>query len=347
MEIYIFNESRELSGIIEAYEYLRWTRCYCQSGSFELKAIATDENIALLKIGNILWKNDDEEAGIIEYSEITMREQEYITVSGRFATFLLGRRIVRGTEILNGDLSACVSQLINNHIIAPSEPDRAISDIEFTSASLGIPVNTQISYKNLMDAVTELCEASDVGIKTVFTPETKIFTIQLYIGGITQAVFSQEYENIIQQIFSQSVVDYANTALVGGAGEGSERVFVTTGGGAGTQRYEIFVDAKDLSEEDFPTNYTEALLFRGNTKLAEQAMVKSFDATINQYGNLKYKTDFNLGDMIKVVSKRWGVFMTARITEIVESYDKSGMSLGVTFGKPLLTLAQKLKGGYI
>jgi len=100
-----------------------------------------------------------------------------------------------------------------------------------------------------------------------------------------------------------------------------------------------------MREEDFPTDYIEALLFRGNAKLAEQAMVKSFDATINQYGNLKYKTDFNLGDIIQAVSKRWGVSMTARITEIEESYDRSGMSLGVTFGKPLLTLAQKLKGG--
>jgi len=345
MEIYIFNEMRELSGIIESYEYLRWTRRYSRCGSFELKAIATDENIALLQIGNILWKNDDEEAGIIEYKELTMREQEYITVSGRFATSFLGRRIVWGTEILSGDLSASISQLLNNHIIAPSEPDRAISGIEFISESLGIPVNTQISYKNLMDAVTELCEASDVGIKTVFVPETKIFTIQLYIGIVSQAVFSKEYENIIEQIFSQSVVDFCNTALVGGEDVWFERIFVTTGGGAGTQRYEIFVDAKDLREEDFPTNYTQALLFRGNSKLAEQAMVKSFDATINQYGNLKYKTDFNLGDMIKVVSKRWGVSMTVRITEIEESYDRSGMSLGVTFGKPLLTLAQKLKGG--
>ena len=66
---------------------------------------------------------------------------------------------------------------------------------------------------------------------------------------------------------------------------------------------------------------------------------------IRSYYDLKYKTDFNLGDMIKVVSKRWGVSMTVRITEIEESYDRSGMSLGVTFGKPLLTLAQKLKGG--
>ena len=343
MELYIFNEDREMSGIIEAYEYLRWTRRYSRCGSFELKAIATDEKIALLQIGNILCKNDDEEAGLIEYRELTMREQEYITVSGRFATSFMARRIVWGTEILTGDLSAGISQLINHHLIAPVEFDRDISGIEFTPESMGIAVNTQISYKNLMDAVTELCEASDVGIKTIFDPATGIFTAQLYIGAVTQAVFSKEYENIIEQIFSHSVAGYANTALVGGEGEGSERIFVTIGGGSGLERYEIYVDAKDLREEDFPIDYTAALLFRGNAKLAEQAMVKSFDATINQYGNLKYKVDFNLGDMIQAVSKRWGVSMTARITEIEESYDLSGMSLGVTFGKPLLTLAQKLK----
>jgi len=192
MEIYIFNEVRELSGIIEAYEYLRWTRRYSRCGSFELKAIATDENIALLEIGNILWKNDDEEAGIIEYKELTVQEQEYITVSGRFATSYMRRRIVWGNEILNGDLSTSISQLLNNHLIAPLAPDRTISGIQFISESLGISINTQISYKNLMDSVTELCEASDVGIKTVFNPETKIFTIQLYIGGVSQAVFSKE-----------------------------------------------------------------------------------------------------------------------------------------------------------
>jgi hypothetical protein len=35
--------------------------------------------------------------------------------------------------------------------------------------------------------------------------------------------------------------------------------------------------------------------------------------------------------------------MSARITEIEESYDQGGMSLGVIFGKPLLTINEKLK----
>jgi hypothetical protein len=39
------------------------------------------------------------------------------------------------------------------------------------------------------------------------------------------------------------------------------------------------------------------------------------------------------------------VSLNARITEIEESYDRDGMSLSVTFGKPLLTLSQRLKQG--
>lgn len=347
MELYIFDSTRTMSGIIESYEYLRWTRRYSRCGSFSLKAVATDENINLLQIGNILWKNDDEEAGLIEIIELTGGESEFIVVSGRFATSFLARRIVWGTEILNCDLGTSVCQLVNHHLIAPSDSSRQINGITCTAETLGILVNTQISYKNLMDAVTDLCEAGDVGIKTVFHPAKGIFTIAPYIGAATQAVFSKEYENIIDQAFTQSVAEYASIALVGGEGEGSERILVTTGSGSGEERYEIFVDAKDLRAEDFPDDYDAALTFRGNSKLAELAMVQAFDATINQYGNLSYKVDFDIGSQIQVISKRWGVSLSARITEVEESHDREGMSLGVTFGKPLLTLAQRLKGGLL
>ena len=54
MDLYIFDNARKKAGMIESYEYFRWTRRYSQCGGFELKAIATDENLALLQIGNIL-----------------------------------------------------------------------------------------------------------------------------------------------------------------------------------------------------------------------------------------------------------------------------------------------------
>ena len=74
-------------------------------------------------------------------------------------------------------------------------------------------------------------------------------------------------------------------------------------------------------------------------------MAHSFDAEVNPHGNLRYKVDFDLGQMVTVLSKKWGVTLSARITEIEESYDASGQSLNIVFGKGALSLLQKLKGG--
>ena len=343
MELYIYNSSRELTGIVESFEYLRWTRRYSQCGSFELRAIATPENTALLQEGNFIWKNDDEEAGIIEHLEMVQAEQEIITASGRFATSFLSRRIVWQTETLSGDLSACVEQLLNNNLISPTDTARQIDGVVFSSPNLSVPVSTQISYRGLMDTVTELCGASDIGIKTVFTPATHLFTVTLYKGTDSQAVFSKEYENLTEQSYTERAADYANTALIGGEGEGESRTFVAITSGSGETRREIFVDAKDLQAADFGTGYTDALIFRGQSKLSEQGILYSFDTSVNPHGNLTYKTDFDLGQTVKVISKAWGVSMTTRITEIEETYDADGLSISVVFGKAELTIAQKIR----
>lgn len=343
MELYIYNSDRELAGIVESFEYLRWTRRYSQCGSFELKAIATTENSALLQEGNIIWKSDDEEAGIIEHLELSQTDREIITVSGRFATSFLARRIVWKTEKLSGDLSACVEQLLNNNLINPSDTERQITGINFSSPCLNIPISAQISYRNLMEVVTELCDASDIGIKTVFTPATGIFTVTLYNGVDSQAVFSKEYENLTEQIYRESAADYANTALIGGEGEGADRTFVAITSGSGETRREIFMDAKDLRADDFGEDYIGALTFRGQSKLSELAIRYSFDTSVNPHGNLAYKTDFDLGQTVKIISKTWGVSMTTRITEVEETYDADGQSISVVFGKAELTIAQKIR----
>lgn len=343
MELYIYNSDRELAGIVESFEYLRWTRRYSQCGSFELKAIATPENTALLQEGNLIWKNDDEEAGIIEHLELSQTEKEIITASGRFATSFLARRIVWQTEKLSGDLSSCVEQLLNNNLISPTDTVRKIDGITFSSPNLSVPVSTQISYRNLMDAVTELCGASEVGVKTVFTPASRIFAVTLYKGAVSQAVFSKEYENLTEQSYTESATDYANTALIGGEGEGAGRTFAAITSGSGENRREIFVDAKDLQAADFGTDYTDALIFRGQSKLSEQAIRYSFDTSVNPHGNLTYKTDFDLGQTVQVISKAWGVSMTTRITEVEETYDADGLSISVVFGKAEMTIAQKIR----
>lgn len=345
MELYIYNKERELAGVVESFEYLRWTRRYARCGAFEMKAIATPENLSLLRTGSHLWKSDDEEIGVIEQVELEQADRETVTVSGRFATSFLARRIVWGTETLSGDLSACVAQLMNHHLISPGDPSRHMAGIVFSSPVMGTHVNTQVSYKNLMDTVTGLCEASDRGIKTVFSPGSGLLTVTLYTGVASQAVFSHEYENLTEQSYTHSDMGYANTALIGGEGEGASRVMAAITGDTGEARREVFVDAKDLRQEDFGTGYQDALLYRGQSKLSTLSMLSAFDAEVNPHGNLRYKTDFDLGQVVTVLSRKWGVTLTTRITEVNETYDEGGLSLGLVFGKGALTLIDKLKGG--
>jgi hypothetical protein len=74
-------------------------------------------------------------------------------------------------------------------------------------------------------------------------------------------------------------------------------------------------------------------------------LTESLDAEVSTHGNLVYKQDYDLGSMVTVHARRWGVAMQTRITEITESYDAAGLSLDVVFGCGAITLAQRLKGG--
>lgn len=344
MELYVFGADRSLLGVIEAYEHLQWTRRYSACGAFTLRAIADTNNLNLLRMGHILWKSDDVEAGIVDHIELNAQEQEYITVSGRFATGLLGRRIIWQTEMLQGNLSTAVAQLLSNHIIAPVDADRSMPGLAFASSPLSQIVTTQVSYRNLLTSIEDLCAAYDVGLRTAFDPVTRLFAVTLYEGRDTSAVFSREFENLTEQVYTHSARDYASVTLIGGEGEGNLRTMVTAGSGTGLNRYEVFVDAKALRSEDFGEEYASALMQHGAFKLKDLQMAQSFDGTLHEHGNLRYKEDFDLGDIVTVAAKRWGVSMQTRITEIEETYDSEGRHIDVVLGHGALTLAQKLKG---
>jgi hypothetical protein len=99
-----------------------------------------------------------------------------------------------------------------------------------------------------------------------------------------------------------------------------------------------------MQSEDFQNNYTDALTFRGQTKLAEHVAVQSFDAEVNTRSNLGYKVDYDIGQTVTIHARNWGVSITTRITEINEQFDETGLLLDVTFGYPVLSINEILKG---
>jgi len=96
------------------------------------------------------------------------------------------------------------------------------------------------------------------------------------------------------------------------------------------------VDARDVSSDDMTTaEYQQALIQRGNEKLAEFGIVECLEAATLPFVNFAYKTDYDLGDIVTVEKKAWSIEMDKRITEIQEIYENGGFSIVPTFGSPL------------
>ena len=72
---------------------------------------------------------------------------------------------------------------------------------------------------------------------------------------------------------------------------------------------------------------------RGGEKLAEVKPIVKFEGEVLLDGNYVYKQDFNLGDVVTVENKKYGVFINTRIIEILESEDENGYVITPTFGE--------------
>ncbi|NMM65502.1 hypothetical protein HBE96_23265 [Clostridium sp. P21] len=367
MELYIFDRELNFKGILESYSNLRWVRKYHKAGEFELHCALTPEILELLKRENILWKKADDEAGFIEYRNLKQDKngQEILVVKGRFLTKYLDRRIIWGSELLQTTVENAMRTLVNNNCINPIDKNRIIPNLIIEENKGYIQnINYHISYKNLLEELESISNVSNLGYKIKFNVNDKKLVFDVYEGKdltVNQAInpiciFSKEFENILEQEYTDSINNYRNVSLVAGAGEGKERIFTTIGQANGLDRFELFTDARDLQdkktvgeqenqhEEDIPIQeYMKMLEQRGIEKLAECKEITTFDSKVNVNSSLKYKDDFNLGDVVTCMSKKWGLMIDARITEIEEVYDEKGLSINITFGNTVPTVLDKIK----
>lgn len=359
MELYIFDASLNFVGLLDSYTSLQWTRRYAKCGEFELHCSLDPENLALLARGNVVWKKDDPEAGYIEYRQMVQdaNGNEVLVIKGKFLSGYLDRRIIWGQEILQTTAESAMRTLVTKHGITPADPNRIIPNLILAGLKgYSQAVNYQTSYANLLDEIEALCGMSQLGYRVNFDTANKKLVFEVYEGldrtsGQSvnpRAIFSKEFDNILMQNYTDSLNNYRNLALVGGMGEGTARKLVTVGTSTGLDRFELFDDAKSLTNvvNDVTLTdleYADTLIESGNSKLAETQEIQTFDSKVNLNSNLVYKTDYDLGDIVTCVSKKWGLTIDARITEVIEVYEEAGLSISVTFGNNIPTLISLIK----
>jgi hypothetical protein len=359
MDLYVADRSFNKLGTVNNRTSLRWVRRYRKTGEFEIHCPATAQNIEKLQRGNVIIKPGDPEAGFIKYRNLQENDEgkELLVVKGDFLTGYLNRRIIWGIEIINGLVEVAMRSLVNKNAIDPTDADRII-----TGLSLGDLMNYtetadfQTSYQNLTDELERLSTLSDIGFRIRYDGPTKSMKFETYKGldrssgqSINpRCIFSKDYNNVEKQEFTESDGNYRNVCLVGGIGEGIDRKFATVGSATDLDRYEVFSDQKSLSNvvdsvTMTDTEYQALLEGKGNETLTECKKICVFDSSIDVNANRKYKEDYDLGDIVTNINKKWGVKLDTRIEEVEEVYEDGNEKINVVFGDEAPTLIDKIR----
>lgn len=353
MDIRIFSPDILPIGILDNYSSLQWISRYTDAGFFTLKAALTSNARKLLVKGNRLYV--DGKAGYIYAVQYDMTDAgEILTAYGKDMTGILGQRINWQTLNFSGTVEGFLRQAVNSNAIATTQ-ERILPRLQLGTLH-GYPetINKQDSYGNLLEVLTETAQEAGLGLRVLMNPEERTLAFEVYKGtnrtagqtAVPPVIFAREFENILGLSYYDSLTDFRNVALVGGAGEGAARTLETVGIASGLDRYELFSDASGVQKTVDGTDLTDAqyaalLQQNGAEVLAQHPAVQTFDGTIN----IITAPALNVGDIVTVRDEKWGVTTDARITEIEEIIESTGKTVNITFGEHIPTIYDRLRRG--
>ena len=344
MNIYVINPALDICGIIDDYVSIIWTTRYYKSGDFELYVSANEQNVSLLKEKYYLCREEDIDGDvwnnvmIIENINITtdVEAGNYLIITGKSLKSIVGRRIIWQQTNLYGSVELGIRQVLTENIISPTIEARKIADFELEEIQgFDDTMNLQVTGDNIEEWLEEVCMTYGIGWDVYIN--NKKFVFHLWKGtdrsynqdSVPYVVFSKDFDNLLTSDFSLDKSEFRNTALVAGEGEGLDRKTYAIGNYSGLDRYELYVDARDISSNNGEINdaeYNNMLNEKGNEALAEHMTTVNFEGEVDPSTNYIFNKDYFLGDIVEVINE-YGITSTPRITEIIDSEDDTGRTI--------------------
>lgn len=349
-----------LEAICDSFSSLLWDVEYYSCGVFEIYIAANPQNIEIFKTGKIVGRDDDKEHyGLIESVKIETdaEDGDYLIVSGRFLMCLLERRIIYPTCSFTSQTSysEIVRSVASQNAI--SADNRRIPGFSLGSVSGDCWDQTtklQVSYDNLMEWIYTVCEKIG-GTANILLSKVRGEQYEMVLElseGIDRSIeqqenphiiFSDAYSNLLSFSYAEDRSIQRNFAYILGKGEGTERKRTTYFDGsepAFLERYEVYVDAKDMADEQqengeskpiSENEYIELLKERGKENII-LPMTASESQIAAQSTQFRYNTDYFVGDYVTVEHRRFGLRQDKiQIIGMIESFDQNGRNLTPTF----------------
>lgn len=351
--IYVLDRNFNLLGVIDEYVSVIWRPSYSEVGDFEIYLAATSKAFGLLVKDNYVVRSSDvsvDEDDNVTYEKVMIIKNirlitdvengDFLTVTGRELKYLLHQRIVWQQTNLSGTAEDGIRRLVDENAINPTNVNRVIPNLTLgAAAGLTDKIEKQVTGDYLDEAIIAVCTAYNYGWEISIYNNLLLFIIY---QGLDRSydqnerpyvVFSDDFENLYNTEYELNTESYANTTLIGGEGEGLERIYTTIGDeNTGLERYEVFTDVRDVSqnkdsEEEIPLEtYLKLLEEKGLEKLATLLYTEGFSGEVLSDATFKYGVDFYLGDLVTVINE-YGVSRNVRVMSAIESQDENGVKL--------------------
>lgn len=328
-----------LLGVIDAYEAIEWTRRWRSPGVWQAVINRYATGAEFLKEGRFvsLLRRGQHLVGRIESIEGQQTEEGEIsenwTVRGRDAGVILQDRIcLHGVSSGTGydEQNNVVGETAMRHYVqvnavTPTDTARAIPGLVLAPVDQGRGSSVTVSarFQSLPDLLEQIALQTGLGweIGYDFTGQQFVFSVLEGADRSAEVILSPRLGNCLVSGYRASLPDSPTLAIVAGQGEAQDREIVEVGTATGWDRREVFVDARDLDA-------TDALIARGEEKLAEVGETITLEVEYIPTPTYRYGIDFDLGD---IVSAEYPGVATiqARIIAVTEQYPSGRVVLGL------------------
>lgn len=216
-----------------------------------------------------------------------------------------------------------------------------------------------IGYKgdSLYEAISNLCKNYKLGFNVSYNFSDSKFKFRL-LNRVDKTseqnvnepiIFSPSFENLSSGNYIESISVEKNAALIGGEGDEYNAMFNVIEPDddlninlRGFDRKEVYIDASSISQYDYKDDSSPYTISVGNKEYlgiikdkAKKEMDKLkrsqlYDGTVDSETGYKYLVDFNVGDIVDVMSE-YGFTSKCYISEVILSIDASKRSIIPTF----------------
>ena len=224
MEILLLNKEFQICGIIDDFSSLLWNRKYYECGNFNLQVGL--EYIKQFKNAKYVYSKEFKETGILEYfnDKAITNQGIMLETSGNFIESIIGYKVINKPQNFKDKTTEeIIRSLVNNFVI--NSGDVSIKNIVLGEyKGLGKVRTVQVTEGNLLDKIYELCKEDELSIKLWYDFDNQQMVFEVWQGldrvdtqnDNTWAIFSRNFENILEDQYYIDNTKYRNFAYVKG-----------------------------------------------------------------------------------------------------------------------------------